>query len=766
MKHLLGLGTEQVHFSMQDLEGALETDLYLGRLSERTRRVEHALLSLHHDGILQLQQGLAVFRQALQLRYKADAPRRFTDEHYRPVQLHQRERNLQIHVMGAYAEAALQSQTRANQMASAWFRMERSSWLRRYLPGQAQELERPTGIKSWKKIVEDLGDPVQMSIVTASAEKHLLVLAGPGSGKTRTLVHRVGWLLRVERVNARGVVVLCFNRSAAREVRRRLRDLVGEDAGRVTVSTFHAFALRILGRGLREGEEEPDLGQVIPQATEILEGRGDLADERLAELVAGGITHILVDEYQDVQAASYQMLCALAKKRADGEQGDAVLLAVGDDDQSIYDFLRRKSQEKEPVWTWIQRFSEDFEGKTRHLLANYRSEAPILEAAQAVISLNQGRMKKDQVLVLNKARLDVPNRWARLDPIGQGRVTRLRAAGPAAMIAELRRIKAIEEQSRWEDFAILSRSRAGLRSVRAALEEVGIPCRWPLTAGERLPLWDLREVVALRDRLEGAAGQEGYCQIGTLKKDLAAGPWRGLLRALLEEAEVELGQGLVPMQRLRAELWEGVLQERREAAVGSGVRLATLHGAKGLEFNHVFLMDGGWEREEVEEERRLVYVGMTRARYSLCLMDSGAVGHPAWAALDTLPGLRRERGSDSPWPKSSWKLLSPAELDLGYAASFAEDHPLHRVLAGLQQGALLELKLEGERGYFFSGTTRVARLSVAGHKRLAPVLQKNSLRARVLAITVRRKGQMEPEWQGRCRVDRWELPVVEIWEEG
>ena len=75
----------------------------------------------------------------------------------------------------------------------------------------------------------------------------MLILAGPGSGKTRTVVHRCAYLLRVERVRPQSVLVCCFNRHAAIELRRRLTDLVGDDARGVTVLTYHALAMRLLG---------------------------------------------------------------------------------------------------------------------------------------------------------------------------------------------------------------------------------------------------------------------------------------------------------------------------------------------------------------------------------------------------------------------------------------------------------------------------------------------------------------------------------------
>ena len=78
-------------------------------------------------------------------------------------------------------------------------------------------------------------------------QTNVLVLAGPGSGKTRVLVHRIAYLVRVRRENPRGILALAYNRHAAVEIRERLTALIGDDARRVTVLTCHSMAMRLTG---------------------------------------------------------------------------------------------------------------------------------------------------------------------------------------------------------------------------------------------------------------------------------------------------------------------------------------------------------------------------------------------------------------------------------------------------------------------------------------------------------------------------------------
>jgi len=83
--------------------------------------------------------------------------------------------------------------------------------------------------QSYQRIVTDLENSDQIKIVTAATSRNRLILAGPGSGKTKTVVHRCAYLLRVERIRPQSTLVCCFSRNAAVELRRRLADLVGHD---------------------------------------------------------------------------------------------------------------------------------------------------------------------------------------------------------------------------------------------------------------------------------------------------------------------------------------------------------------------------------------------------------------------------------------------------------------------------------------------------------------------------------------------------------
>ena len=256
LEHLLGRlpsgvrGTDLLaETTLGKLLRAIESDLVLkSRVRNPARLLDRALLWLHEQEVVRLNKGLAVFRPAMTVRLEQRDRRGFSRADFQPLSLHYKGQVLQIHVMVAFAERGLSAMSEALRLAMDYFALTEEKFLARWLPGRDREIGRQTTPASWRNIVESLRNPIQQRIVADERERtNVLVLAGPGSGKTRVLVHRIAWLVRVRRENARGILALAYNRHAAVDIRRRLAELIGDDAGGVTVLTCHALAMR-LGR--------------------------------------------------------------------------------------------------------------------------------------------------------------------------------------------------------------------------------------------------------------------------------------------------------------------------------------------------------------------------------------------------------------------------------------------------------------------------------------------------------------------------------------
>ena len=647
----------------------------------------------------------------------------------------------------------------------------------------------------------------QRAAVTAPAGP-VLVLAGAGSGKTRVLTHRIAWVMATEGVSPWGVLAVTFTNKAAAEMRGRIERLVGAPAGGMWIGTFHGLChrllrlhwreaglpegfqildaddqLRLVRRVLREleldegrwppkqvqgfinarkdeglrpadlgGGDDPyaqqmariyaayeaacrrgglvDFAELMLRACELLDGHPDL----LAHY-RGRFAHVLVDEFQDTNAIQYRWLRLLAGG------GRAAPYVVGDDDQSIYGWRGARIEH-------IRRFTEDWpEVQVFRLERNYRSTATILEAANALIARNAGRMGK--------------NLWTE-GP--RGEPIRLYAAyndlDEARFVAE--RIQAlVEDEGRARsEIAVLYRSNAQSRVIEEALVAAGIPYRvhGGLRFFERAEIKDALAYLRLvASRADDAAfervvnvpargiGERTLAAVRAAARAHGLSLWEASARLLAEGALAARAAGAVrgfreliealaaavaglPLHeqieraiemsglrehhgreggeraRARIENLDELVSAGRafalgatgeeaggdllaaflahaaleagEAQAGPGedcVQLMTLHAAKGLEFPVVFLcgLEEGLfphqmsleEPGRLEEERRLAYVGITRARELLYL---------------TYAERRRLHGSESYTEPSRFLGELPAELLEEVRPRVQVSRPLHR----------------------------------------------------------------------------------------
>ena len=746
---------------------ALKGDLALAaEVREPARLLDRALLWLHEQEVIRLNKGLAVFRPAMTIRLAAGR-RGFTKADFEPLKLHYAEQVVQVHIMAEYAERGLCAIAEAIRLAMDYFTMQRDAFMKRWMPKRAQELDRETTPASWRSIVESLNNAGQQRIVTDDRERtNVLVLAGPGSGKTRVLVHRIAYLVRVKRENPRGILALAYNRHAAVEIRQRLFALIGDDARGVVVLTCHALAMRLAGvsfSGRAEPLTDKTFDEVLTQAVALLNGAGlppDEADEQRERLLAG-FRWILVDEYQDVGPGQYELISALAGRTLQDENGKLSLFAVGDDDQNIYSFAGASVE-------YVRRFEADYAARVAFLVENYRSTANIIAAANAVIGPAHDRMKAAHPIAIDRLRgLVAPGGdWTQRDPVGKGRVQILPAGANAmtqavAVMTEYARLAALDPQWHWQRAAVLAREWKYLEPVRSYCELNGIPVQM---ADEVVPhFWRLRETQALVDWVRGSVG--GLVDVIGLRGCVAAnvGRWWELLHEAVATYADETGAAQMPVAHFLEWLAEWGREIRRRQ---TGLLLLTAHRAKGLEFDHVVVLDGGWKNSNRDEDpdaaRRLYYVAMTRAKETLALAKIG----PTHAFLDDLAeessvSVRGPTKLAAPSKELArrYEKLGLGDVDLGFAGRYAQSASVHGAIAKLTAGDELRLRIiDDKRELVTDEGVCVGRLARAFE---APAGM-HCIGGRVEAIVVRTWEDSNAEYAGSLRCDRWEVVVPEL----
>ncbi|MXZ83239.1 MAG: RecQ family ATP-dependent DNA helicase [Synechococcus sp. SB0666_bin_14] len=735
--------------------------------------LDRALMWLHELDIIRLNRGLTVFRPAMTIRLQqGERWRGFTKADFELLALHYEGKVLQVHVMAEFAQRGLADMGEALRLAMDYFTMEEQPFLDRWLPGRDKEIRRQTTPASWRAIVESLKNPIQQRIVADDREQtNVLVLAGPGSGKTRVLVHRIAYLIRVRREHPRGIVALAYNRHAAVEIRRRLEELIGDDAGGVTVLTCHGLAMRLAGASfsgrLERSDNPPDdnaFRDVIRRAVDVLQGK-DLppaeADARREQLLAG-FRWILVDEYQDIDPHQYDLISALAGRAREEDAGKLTLFAVGDDDQNIYAFNGASVD-------FIRRFEEDYGPKPSFLTANYRSTAHIVAAANAVIAPARERMKADHPIHVDPAREKDPpgGPWEAIDPVAGGRVQLLPVGGSPlsqaqAVMEELLRLKELAPRWDWSRCAVVARKWTWLHPVRAFCEDCGIPVQM---GNETIPsLWRLREIQALvtwlRNHTPPVVDGEALAAWVAVQP---SGPWYDLLRQAVEDYSLETGGGETPVDHCIEWLaeWSRDVRQRQQ-----GLLLLTAHRAKGLEFDHVAVLDGDWgikPGEDPDAQRRLYYVAMTRARHTLLLARSSdppalqddLAHHPAVLCRQPMP-------IQPPSPAMAYRHIRPdlEDVFLSFGGYRPVADPVHGAIAALSPGDPLRTEIDSRgRWELLDATGRVVGQLA---RRFRPPTGMRCRSATVLAVVVWSRAQSEPQYQQGIKCDSWEVVVPEL----
>ena len=732
--------------------------------------LHQALLWLHDQEVIRLNQGLTIVRPAMTIELR-DRQRQFLNSDYEPLDIHYAEQTLQVHIMAEYAEKGLTSLADALTLALDYFTLPRDRFEARWTPGKRAQLQRRTTPQSYNRIVESLNNRAQQRTVADDRDsRNTLLLAGPGSGKTTVLVHRIAYLVRVKRENPRSILALAYNRHAAMQIRQRLHDLIGDDASAITVMTCHALAMRMIGRTYQSHAARTDreanriFESILEEATRHLNGDSAALPEENSELrekLLGSFRWILVDEYQDIKEPEYQLISALAgRTKADDEKLN--IFAVGDDDQNIYAWDGSSTE-------YIRRFQEDYGARPSYMTENYRSTRHIIDAANAVIGGAQNRLKDGYPITVDTVRnLNSPGgAWERLDPVARGRVQVLPAGDDAvtqalAVMQELERMADLDPAWNWSGCAVIARRWETLDPVRAVCESRGI--RVQSAQEDFTATWQLRETQGL---LAWAAQQGATVdprQALDRLRTQTRNTWTELLLQAMETCAAEASGNTMTPGEFNEWIAEWARDNRRRQR---GLLLTSAHRAKGLEFDHVVILDTDWDARsrntaDPDEQRRIYYVAMTRAKKTLTLARCGHANPFLPALTEHQSVLHRQPPQFLPEPPPETAVrrihLSLGDVDLSYTGRTALKAAVDAI-AEMQPGNPLRVDTSTTPWQLLTpGGVRVGRLSRRGQQRM----DGQDPTAQVLAIARWSADSSGPAFRRTLRLTEWEVVIPEI----
>lgn len=337
--------------------------------------VEEALLYLSKIGALKLEGGFLVLYNAMEIHRVKDSMKRYKQEDYRMLNEFYRQKIQQVHIVGEYANLMVRDYNAALQYVQDYFQMDYKAFVRKYFKGERlAEISRNITPEKYKQIFGSLS-PTQQRIIQDKESVVIVVAAGPGSGKTRVLVHKLASLLLLEDIKHEQLLMLTFSRAAATEFKQRLMALIGNAAHFVEIKTFHSYSFDLLGR---IGNIEDAKG-VVERAARMISEEG-VEPSRICKTV------LVIDEAQDMSSEEYALVRALMK----ANEGMRVI-AVGDDDQNIYEFRGSDSR-------FMRQLLDTPKSTFVEMTENYRSSRHVVDFANAFARGIRHRMKRTSIL--------------------------------------------------------------------------------------------------------------------------------------------------------------------------------------------------------------------------------------------------------------------------------------------------------------------------------------------------------------------------------
>lgn len=539
--------------------------------------IEDALLYLSKIGAITLQGGFLVSYNGMEIkRIVMDNKIRYKNEDYRLLSEFYKQKIQQIHIVGEYANLMVRDYNAALQFVNDYFQMAFKRFIARYFKGnRAAEIERNITPEKYNQLFGELSDK-QSEIINDDESKYIVVAAGPGSGKTRVLVHKLASLLLLEDVKHEQLLMVTFSRAAATEFKKRLIKLIGNAAAFVEIKTFHSYCFDLLGKigSLEESEN------VVKDAAELINN---------GEVELGKITKsvVVIDEAQDMDENEFALIKALMNRN-----DDMRIIAVGDDDQNIYEF--RGSDSKH-----LKELIKDYGAKKYEMIENYRSGKNIIVFANAFAKTIQSRMKTDNCVPVKDydGVVKITKHNSNLEqPIVNGILERKHRGSVCVLTTtndEALRVLGLLNRNNVP--AKLIQSTYGfqmynLAEVRYFLKQIDGGLKTPVISDS---LWK-----TAKERLQRFYGKSPCCEI--------------CFKMIMDFEKIN-------KTKYRTDLEEFIKESKYEdfyTEEKGTVLVSTIHKSKGREFDAVYMLLNNVSCVN-DEEKRKIYVGLTRAKEEL-----------------------------------------------------------------------------------------------------------------------------------------------------
>lgn len=575
-----------VNFSMSALLEKYNSNASLYSHNIKTEEIQEALLFLSKTGIISIEGGFMVIYNKLELERLADNNLKYKKEDYKNLDAFYKQRIQQIHIVGEFANMVVQDYEKAMTFVKDYFFMDFKAFIKKYFDSARQkEITQNVSPKKYNEIFGSLTQ-TQQKIISDKESKFIVVPAGPGSGKTYVLVRKLASLILMEDIKSEKLLMLTFSRTAASEFKKRLTELIGNAAKYVEIKTFHSYCFDILGqRGTLEKSED-----IVKSATrEIIENKVEIS--RITKSI------LVIDEAQDMSADEFALIEALIARNE-----DIRVIAVGDDDQNIYAFRGSDSMH-------LKLLLNRYGGVQYNMLENFRSHKRIIKCANDFARCIPNRLKSSPIIATHKEE-------------GNVRFTLHQCENYEEAI-----LKDIISRKHKGTTGVLTSRNEDALIIAALLNRNGHKARL-IQSNEGFSLSDLAELhtfiriikdltTSVISDTEWESAKQQICSRFRNSSDLNTA-----LRCI-NAFETEYTTKYV--SDLENFIIESDITDFDEKATEEIV-VSTIHKSKGHEYDNVFISLKGMQYIS-DDEKRAIYVGLTRARHTLSVHSNVDLSH-------------------------------------------------------------------------------------------------------------------------------------------
>lgn len=589
-----------VEFSVHELKDEFERKPKLFEMKITIDDVEDTLFYLSRIDAIKIEGGFLVVYNKLTIeRVEQDNYKKYTKEDYRKLNQFYENKVQQIHIVGEYAKKMIGDYREALQFVEDYFQLNYASFLKKYFPGsKIDNLKLKMTPGKFKQLFGELS-PTQLKIINDSEPK-IVVAAGPGSGKTRVLVHKLASLLLMEDVKHEQLLMLTFSRAAATEFKKRLLKLIGNAANYIEIKTFHSYCFDLLGK---VGSLEKS-AVILKKAIEKIKSK-EVEASRITKSV------LVIDESQDMDEDEYNLINALMEQNEEMR-----VIAVGDDDQNIYEFRGASAK-------FLEQFIQVNKAVKHELVENYRSKSNIVEFTNQFVTRIRHRLK------------DIPIIAKQTD---NGRIKLVRYQSNNLITPLVHDILTTGLKG---TTCVLTKTNEEALQITGLLLKHDMQAKL-IQTNDGFSLYNLSEVRFFLSKLNLAD------DVFIISDDIWENAKRELINRFRNSTKLEVCNNIIkdfeatnPKKKYKSDFEVFIHESKLEDFFnenGETIFVSTIHKAKGKEFDNVFLILENFN-PATDEARRQLYVAMTRAKQNLTI-------HINSNYLDNLKAENLERVDD------------------------------------------------------------------------------------------------------------------------